>query len=196
MEVQAFISNLATLPLNIGVLDRLSRSVDMLDDAAFVRPLIQCLADQLWTMVCDDHGWLSALSQHRGEQPGYIRTGDGGANMHQHARPRQVIHDVQDASAVDLKPTGRTSNPCSTLDWPQKPAVSALVHQLPASGEPCASPLGPIDPVDPLVVHSVPFTPQQHVEATGAETRSFACQHAEPGLQGLLFPLQGSYVAL
>ena len=74
MEVQAFISNLATLPLNIGVLDRLSRSVDMLDDAAFVRPLIQCLADQLWTMVCDDHGWLSALSQHRGEQPGYIRT--------------------------------------------------------------------------------------------------------------------------
>ncbi|MFB9991472.1 hypothetical protein ACFFLM_05750 [Deinococcus oregonensis] len=38
--------------------------------------------------------------------------------------------------------------------------------------------------------------PQQHMEATGAETRSFACQHAEPGLQGLGFFLSRALVPL
>ncbi len=162
--VEAFVAELAVEALDVGVLGRLSRSDEVMLDPVLMGPAFEGQAGKLRSVVGEQAGGPAPQFGNVVEHPRHPRTGQRGVGLDSEAFAGVVVDDRKQpqGAAVDQPVVEEVQAPafigadrCRRLDRaPGQPllAAPALPH---------LQALGPVEPMDPLVVVRKAFPAQQ-----------------------------------
>src|SRR4026209_2417387 len=95
MLVQTFVAELPVEALDVRVLYGLAGPDEREPNAASVRPSVEHLAFELWTMVDGDGGWYGAAISDAIKTRRHTRSGDRGIDLDDEALATEVVDDRQ-----------------------------------------------------------------------------------------------------